>query len=50
MKDEINAYWEKRKFYEENIDKLNKIIDEGNQRAREFAQKTMEEVREIIGL
>lgn len=50
MKDEINAYWEKRKYYEENIEKLYKIIDEGNQKAREFAQKTMLEVREIIGL
>lgn len=50
MKDEINAYWEKRKYYEENIEKLYKIIDEGNQKAREYAQKTMLEVREIIGL
>lgn len=50
MKEEINAYWEKRKYYEENIDKLHKIIDEGNEKAREFAQKTMSEVREIIGL
>lgn len=50
MKDEINAYWEKRKYYEENIEKLYKVIDEGNQKAREYAQKTMLEVREIIGL
>lgn len=50
MKDEINAYWEKRKYYEENIEKLYKIIEEGNQKAREYAQKTMLEVREIIGL
>ncbi len=50
MKNEINSYWEKRKFYEENIDKLNEIIDEGNEKAREFAQKTMEEVRETIGI
>ncbi|MCX7769929.1 MAG: tryptophan--tRNA ligase [Proteobacteria bacterium] len=50
MRDEINAYWEKRQYYENNTDRLLKIIEEGNEKAREFAVKTMEEVREIIGL
>jgi tryptophanyl-tRNA synthetase len=50
MKDEIIAYWEKRQFYENNLDLVYNIIEEGNKEAREFAEKTMIEVRQAIKL
>lgn len=50
MRQEIEEYWEKRTFYENNPEKVYSIIEEGNKIAREFAQKTMEEVRQAIKL
>ncbi len=41
---------EKRKMLESKMDYIENIINEGNKRAREIAQKTMIEVREAIGI
>jgi tryptophanyl-tRNA synthetase len=39
---------EKRRELEANLDIIENIIDEGNTKARTFAQTTMEEVREVV--
>jgi len=40
----------KRKELEDNIDQVEKILQDGAQRARAIARKTMNEVREAVGL
>ena len=41
---------EKRKYYEEHPEEVDKIIMEGSQKARAEAQKVLKEVRKIIGM
>lgn len=40
---------EKRDYLTENLHEVRSILEAGNDRARAFAQKTMEEVRQVIG-
>ncbi|MEW6187270.1 MAG: tryptophan--tRNA ligase [Thermodesulfobacteriota bacterium] len=40
---------EQREYWERNQEQVRAVLDEGNRRARAFAQKTMEEVRQAIG-
>jgi tryptophanyl-tRNA synthetase len=40
---------EKRAFWENHPERVQEILEEGNERARAFAQETMEEVRQAIG-
>ncbi len=46
----LSPYWEKRKYYEQNPNLVWDILEEGNQKARTAAQKTMTEVRQAIGI
>lgn len=48
MRQEINAYWEKRSYYENNPQEVDKIVQRGNEIAHEKAKKTMIEVREAV--
>ena len=41
---------EKRKYYEEHPEEVDKIIMEGSQKARAEAQKVLKEFRKIIGM
>ncbi len=50
MKPEIDNYWQKRSYYEQNIEEVRHIIKEGNDKARSFARSVMEEVRDAICL
>jgi len=45
----LTPYREKRAFYEKNPRLVWDILNEGNQRARRAAQKTMDEVRDALG-
>lgn len=47
---ELLPIQERRKNYEENFEEVDQIIDEGNERARQIASQTMEEVRKKMGL
>jgi tryptophanyl-tRNA synthetase len=46
----LQPYWEKRAQLERNPDLVRSIIEQGNARAREAAEKTMAAVRAAIGL
>jgi tryptophanyl-tRNA synthetase len=46
----LTPFQEKRREFKKNPQLVWDIIDEGNRKARQTAQKTMEEVREAIGL
>lgn len=46
----LTPYWEKRKKLEKNPELVWETLEEGNKKARNVAQKTMEEVRAVIGL
>lgn len=46
----LTPFWEKRKEFENNPQLAWDILEEGNKKARQVAQKTMEEVRSAIGL
>ncbi len=46
----LSPFQEKRREFEENPQLVWDIIEEGNRKARKTAQKTMEEVRQAIGL
>ncbi len=48
MKEEIDAYWEKRRYYESNPEVVDTIIKEGNEKARKKAVETMKEVRDVV--
>ena len=44
------AFRQKRNYYEKHPDEVWAIFNEGSTRAREVARKTMEEVRQVLGL
>jgi len=46
----LTPFWEKRKTFENNPQLVWDILEEGNKKARQVAQKTMEEVRSAIGI
>ncbi len=46
----LTPFQEKRREYDKNPQLVRDIIEEGNRKARQKAQKTMEEVRAAIGL
>ncbi|HSA83709.1 MAG TPA: tryptophan--tRNA ligase [Patescibacteria group bacterium] len=48
--EELKPIQEKRKYFEENPEEVDKIIAEGNEKAREIASQTVREVREKMGL
>jgi len=50
MREEIDAYWDKRKYYEAHPDVLDEIIKNGNELARKKAKETMQEVLEVVKL
>ena len=41
---------EKRKYYEDNMDLVKQILEEGTKKAKEEASKTLKEVKEAIGI
>jgi len=45
----LTPYWERRKKFEKNPQLVWDILEEGNKKARNVAQKTMEEARTAIG-
>ncbi|HRD02938.1 MAG TPA: tryptophan--tRNA ligase [Candidatus Saccharicenans sp.] len=47
---EFEAFRQKRNYYEKHPDEVWAIFNEGSTRAREVARKTMEEVRQVLGL
>jgi len=46
----LTPFWEKRKAFEADPDRVWSILDKGRKKAQVTAQKTMEEVRKAIGL
>jgi len=46
----LTPFWEKRKMFEEEPDRVWKILEDGKKRAQKVAMKTMEEVRSAIGI
>lgn len=50
LKNILNPFWEKRRKLERNPHEVWKTLKKGNQKARTAAQKTMEEVREAMGV
>ena len=46
----FNVFQEKRKEFESNPELVDKIIREGNEKARKVAQQTIDEVRQKMGL
>jgi len=46
----LSPFWEKRKKFERHPQLVWDILEKGNKKARQVAQKTMEEVRSAIGL
>jgi tryptophanyl-tRNA synthetase len=48
--EEFDGFREKRNYYEKHSDLVWDIFEHGNIKAREVAQKTMEEVRQAVGL
>ena len=46
----LNPIREKRKYYENNMDEVKKILEEGTIKAREEASKTLKEVKKAIGI
>jgi tryptophanyl-tRNA synthetase len=48
--DLLTPFWEKRKTFEANPDRVWSILEDGRKKAQSQAQKTMEEVRKAIGL
>lgn len=48
--EELQPIQEKRKYFEEHPDEVDKIIAEGNAKAREIASQTIHDVREKMGL
>lgn len=47
---ELQPIQEKRKYYEEHPDEVNKILEEGRVYAKSIADETLEEVRQKMGL
>lgn len=50
LEEELTPIREKRKYYEERIDEVYAILEDGCKRARAVAQKTLKEVRKAIGI
>ena len=50
MNEFLQPFREKRAELDKNKNKVIEILEEGNKKAREFAQKTMEEVREAMNM
>lgn len=48
LEEELNPIREKRKYYEENIGEVYKILKEGTNKAKEDANKTLKEVKKAI--
>lgn len=48
--EEFSSFREKRSYYEKHPDLVWQIFEEGNRKARQVASRTMEEVREAMGL
>jgi len=48
--DYFRPYREKRKDLENNLDEVEKILQDGAQRARAIGRKTIDEVRKAVGL
>ena len=46
----LAPFQEKRKYYENNMDEVKKIIIKGNETAREKASNTLKQVRDVIGI
>lgn len=46
----LSSFWEKRRQFEKNPQLVWEILEEGNKKARQEAQKTMEHVRQAIGI
>lgn len=46
----LAPFQEKRKYYENNMDEVKKIIIKGNEIAREKASNTLKQVRDVIGV
>lgn len=44
----LSKFWERRKNYEKNPELLEKILEEGCDKARKVAEETMKEVREAV--
>jgi tryptophanyl-tRNA synthetase len=45
----LEPYWEKKAALEKNPGRVREILEDGNQRAREAARKTMNDVRAAVG-
>ncbi len=50
LEDILEPIREKRKYYEEHIDLVYKMLDEGSKKARVVAQNTLKKVRDAIGI
>ena len=50
LEDILEPIREKRKYYEEHLDLVYKILEDGSKKARLVAQKTLNEVRDAIGI
>lgn len=50
LEEVLSPIREKRKYYEENIDKVKEILKEGTINARKVASNTLKEVKEAIGI
>jgi tryptophanyl-tRNA synthetase len=48
--EELKPFQEKRKYFEEHIDEVDGIIEDGNERAKNLAQETVNEVKQKMGL
>ena len=46
----LTPFREKRKYYEEHMDEVDKILKEGTIKAKEKASKTLKEVKKAIGI
>ena len=50
LEEELQSIRERRKYYENHIDEVYKIIQEGTKKANEDANKTLQEVKNAIGI
>lgn len=50
IEDILNPIREKRAYYEEHIDEVYKMLEEGSKKARSVAHETIEKVRAAIGI
>jgi len=50
LEDILSSFREKRAYYEEHIDEVYKILEDGSLKARKVASKTLTSVKEAIGI